>query len=283
MSHSTGVIYVATGDDYRNLARASVSSLKRSNPGIAADLFTDQPDAPGLDAFDQVHPVPRNHKRAKLDCMPLSRFDRTLFLDCDTLVIAPLGDLFFLLDRFELAMAHDVRRASALIQEGDTETTPYAFPQLNSGVVLYRKSAPMLDFFDKWAESYRTRAHQRDQIALKDLLWSSDIRFYVLPPEFNLRRVTLLDAWEPLDARPTIIHSHRLLDHLTGLNRPRVADVETLVMLEREALQDEWRRLGVPDAMRREIAVLLEGISEGRYRGATRQAEDEPAATAMTG
>lgn len=284
MSYSKGVIYVATGDDYRDLARASVLSLKKTNPGLEADLYTDAPNAPGLEQFDKVHPVPVNHVRAKLDCMPLSRFDRTLFLDCDTLVIAPLGDLFSLLDRFELAMAHDVRRASALIQEGDEAKTPYAFPQLNSGVVLYRRSETMSAFFERWAENYKTRRHGRDQIALKDLLWSSDIRFYVLPPEFNLRRVTVLDAWEPLDARPTIIHSHRLLDHLTGPGRKRVEDFETLVTLEREALHDEWRQLGVPDAVRRDITVLLQGISEGRYGAPTESARRENApSTALEG
>ena len=68
----------------------------------------------GLDVFDAVHPVPRVHPRAKIDCMPLSRFDRTLYLDSDTLALATFGDLFDLLERFDLALAHDMRRASGL-------------------------------------------------------------------------------------------------------------------------------------------------------------------------
>ena len=86
----------------------------------------------------------------------------------------------------------------------------------------------------------------RDQPVLKDLLWESDLRFYVLPPEFNLRRVTLLDAWEPLDARPTILHSHRFMDHMRH-GGDRISDVVALMDAERAALEAEWDAAGGRD------------------------------------
>ena len=131
--------------------------------------------------------------------------------------------VFDVLDRFEMAMAHDVRRASALVQEGLRHKTPYAVPQLNSGVLLYRRSDAMLAFLREWVARFHAEPQvDRDQVILKDLLWESDLRFWVLPPEFNLRRVTKLDAWEPLDVMPTILHSHRLLDHLRVPGADRV-------------------------------------------------------------
>lgn len=244
MAGREGVIYVATGAVYRALAVTSAESLRAHEPERVIDLFTDQPDAPGLSAFDRVHAVPRNHPRAKLDCMPLSRFERTLFLDSDTRVLAPLGDLFDLLDRFDLALAHDVRRRSALIREGACRT-PYAFPQFNSGVLLYRRSPEVAALFADWRHRFDASRGGRDQPALKDLLWESDIRFYVLPPEFNLRRVTMLDAWEPLDAVPTILHSHRLQQHLHG--QGRVEGLDALQTLERRARGEEWRLAGLSD------------------------------------
>jgi len=256
-----GAIYVATGPDYLDLARASAGTLKHYNPDLPVDLFTDRPDAPGLEIFDGVHTVPRIHPRAKIDCMPLSRFDRTLFLDCDTLILAPFGDLFDLMARFELALAHDMRRASDLVQEGHLEATPYAFPQLNSGVMLYRKSSAMMAFFAEWERRYRAAGRGRDQVSLKDLLWATDIRFYVLPTEFNLRRVTLLDAWEPLDARPTILHSHRLLDHLRKVGVPRVRTLDDVVRLERSALSKEWAALGLDEQDRRDAMRLIDLMS----------------------
>lgn len=238
-----GVIYVATGPDYLDLAVESARSMRRSNPDLRIDAFIDPSTARhagGLSVFDRVEAVPRVHPRAKIDCLPLTRFDRTLYLDCDTLAIGPLGDLFDVLDRFELAIAHDMRRASDLVQQSGVVATPYAFPQMNSGVMLYRRSAAMWDFLAEWQARYKALGVFRDQVSLKDLLWQSDLRFYVLPPEFNLRRVTMLDAWEPLDARPTILHSHRLLDHLRDAAAPRLRTLEAVLEAERVALAAEW-------------------------------------------
>jgi hypothetical protein len=246
MGPSRGVIYVASGPDYVELARASAASLRAVEPDLAIDLFTDDTRRPGLDIFDKIHRIDMPEPRSKLTCMALTRFDRTLFLDADTLVVGALGDLFDLLERFDCALAHDVRRASALVQAGRDEKTPYAFPQLNSGVFLYRRSPVMLAFLAEWAARFKAAGVDRDQIILKDMLWRSDLRFYVLPPEFNLRRVTLLDAWEPLDARPTILHSHRFMDHMRGQG-PRIGDYRTLVNVERVALADEWAAVAVTE------------------------------------
>ncbi|WP_137702536.1 glycosyltransferase family protein [Marimonas lutisalis] len=241
-----GVIYVATGADYLDLAVQSARSLRAVEPEVPIDLFTDRrEDVPG-GLFDQVHGISNPHRRSKLECMARTRFDRTLYLDCDTLVTAPPGDLFDLLERFEMALAHDVRRASDLIRQGHEHATPYAFPQLNSGVVLYRRSERVLAFLTEWARRFAEAGVTRDQLILKDMLWQSDMRFYVLPPEFNLRRLTVLDAWEPEDAIPTIIHSHRLMDHMRGQGE-RLRGLERIVEAERAALDREWERAGGRD------------------------------------
>ncbi len=238
-----GVIYVAQGAGYLDLAERSAASLLARNPGMAVDLFTDQAGVSGQ--WSRVAPIPAG-VTPKLASLPQSRFERTLYLDSDTLVLAPLGDLFEVLDRFELALAHDVRRTSALIREGHRASPPYAFPQMNCGVMLYRRSAVMAAFLAEWQRRYAEAGRARDQVTFRDLIWESDIRFYVLPEEFNLRRVTLLDAWEPLDVRPTILHSHRLLQHLRGA-AGRLDSLAEILPQERVERAVEWRALGLPD------------------------------------
>jgi hypothetical protein len=264
-----GVIYVAEGAGYLDLAIRSARSLKALNVGIAVDLFTDQAVEPGL--FDRVLPIPAG-PTPKLASLPATRFDRTLYMDCDTLALAPLGDLFEILKRFELAVAHDVRRASSLIREGVREAPPYAFPQMNAGVMLYRRSDAMLAFLSDWQRRYAEAGRLRDQPTLRDLLWASDLRFYVLPPEFNLRRVTVLDAWEPLDARPTILHSHRLLQHLRGAD-VQLGSLAEVLAAERLARAGEWRDAGLPDPAAGGDAVLPYLWAEAQHGAQAEAAE----------
>jgi len=269
-----GVLYVARGAGYLDLAIASARSLRAHDPAIAIDIFTDIRLPVGT-PFDRVAPLPPGASRDKIACMALTRFDRTLFLDCDTLVVQPLGDLFTLLDRVDLAVAHDVRRTSALIQEAGIDGIPAAFPQFNTGVLLYRRTGAVLRFIADWAARYAALGRPRDQVSFRDLMWLGDLRYHVLPPEFNLRRVTLLDAWEPLDARPTIIHSHRLLQHLRG-EGPRLRDLAAILPAERAALAAEWAALGLPGATRPgEDPVARFVAAEARHPGAARAAEPE--------
>jgi hypothetical protein len=264
-----GVIYVARGGGYLELALASARSLREHAPHVLIDIFTDQA-VPGGSPFDRVEPIPNSGTRDKIACMARSRFDRTLFLDCDTLVLSPLGDLFNLLDRVDLAVAHDVRRVSALIQESGVDDVPEAFPQFNTGVLLYRMTPGVKRFLGDWAARYAALGVGRDQVSFRDLMWLGDLRYHVLPPEYNLRRVTMLDAWEPMDARPTILHSHRLLQHLRGLG-PRLRNLAEILPEERVALAEEWAALGLPAAsMAGDDPVERFLDAEARHPGASR-------------
>lgn len=239
-----GVLYVAQGIDYAELAVQSAMSLRALEPCCPMDIVTDVEPPSGL--FDAVLPLgdmsAQVSTRAKIVGMQKTRFERTLFLDCDTLVVGPICEAFDLLERFDLCLSHDVRRSSKLITTGWRENPPEIFGQHNSGVFLYKKSPAMMRFLQDWAESYCLAQSERDQVSLRDLLWRSDVRFWVLPPEFNLRRVSEVDIWQPLDAIPRIIHSHHLLRHLRGEGE-RVCSFDEILELERQENAKEWDHL----------------------------------------
>ncbi|HET9069254.1 MAG TPA: putative nucleotide-diphospho-sugar transferase [Amaricoccus sp.] len=217
-----GVLYIATGAAHTEAARQSAASVRATNPGLGVALFTDQ-TVSGPE-FDRVEPVAAPHIRSKVDYLPETPFAETLYLDTDTRVLDDLGEMFRLLERFEIALA---QRAHVPGIRAGRPPVPSSFPQGNGGVMLYRSSPAALQLLGDWRAAYAEAGFKVDQITLRELLWASDIRFAVLPARFNTRRYTWLNHWFSNAPRPVILHTNRFhptkfgpvrawLDGLTG-------------------------------------------------------------------
>lgn len=206
MPSGNGIILSAFGEKYLDLAFQAAESIRRNSPGLEVDLFAEADVAPG--PFSQVHLLQDVWVRSKLDAMIRSRFDKTLFLDVDLLVIADLGDIFDVLDRFDLAITHDQNRNSPLGRAEYRKPFSNAFPQFNAGVVGFRRSQAMQDFLETWKWATKDHGVGKDQPSLRELLWESDLRVTVLPPEYNFCNLSLLDRMVPkFHTAPRIIHS----------------------------------------------------------------------------
>ncbi len=200
-----GVIFTATGDvKYIALAVRAAASVRRHNPRLGIDLYTDHAtEAPG---FDRVHLLDDGWARSRIDAMARSRFERTLMLDSDVIVLADIGDIFQVLDRFDVALTHDQERNSTNAQQYWRTVLPNAFPQFNGGVIAVRQGEPVRTMLGDWAAAVRDHATGRDQQVLREILWHSDLRVAVLPPEYNVMDVDLLRHWSVKKAAPRIIH-----------------------------------------------------------------------------
>lgn len=188
---SRGVVYVATGKKYYDEACISARSLKASNH-LRTAIFTDQP--PASQDFDLHIPVVSTGDGFldKVVHLKDSPFEQTLFLDTDTFVCADLSDVFGLLKHFDLAAAHD-----HLVREVyPVAGVPQAFPELNTGVLLFRKEPKVVALLDDWVETFMAEkeAFLKKQIAGKGFpdqppfrkaVFSSGLRIAVLPPEYN--------------------------------------------------------------------------------------------------
>lgn len=226
MSETTGVIFATTGKDYTDLAERAARSVKENCPGLEVDLFTDQPaDMP---VFDRIHQLEDPWHRSKIDAMLLSRFDKTLYLDADLFVIADIRDVFEVLDRFDIALAHDESRNGGHAQAIWRKPLPNAFPQFNTGVITFRRGPKIIEFFKDWSIAVRENDFQGDQRMMRELLWESDLRLATLPREYNLMRYWLLRHWLTRDSAPRIIHSRRLHKHFTT-NKARVDTLDDLL------------------------------------------------------
>lgn len=218
MTDTTGVIFATTGKNYTELAERAARSVKENCPGLEVDLFTDQLGE--MPVFDRIHQLEDPHRRSKIDAMILSRFDKTLYLDADLFVIADIRDVFEVLDRFDMAMAHDDSRNTEHCHIFWSKPLPNAFPQFNSGVIAFRRNSKVVELLERWSIVVRENHLKIDQPVLRELVWDSELRIATLPCEYNLMRFRFLRLWNKNTfSAPRVLHSPRLHGHFTGKER----------------------------------------------------------------
>jgi hypothetical protein len=190
-----GLLFVATGPTYLEEAAAGALASRPFLGGRPVAVVTDRIEqAQQLGAFDRVlpHPAPQHGYRDKIPPLLRLPFARTLFLDSDARLTAPADPLFAALGRAHLAAAHaPVRRPAGWWDSA----VPFLFPELNSGVLLLRRSWRQRLLIQRWLHLYdRLQAEQGqgwDQASLRSVVWQLQQRaglcLALLPPEANLR------------------------------------------------------------------------------------------------
>ncbi len=204
-SNKRGVVYIVVGEKYTEMAISSAQSMKQHNPDLPIHLFTDQHHTQSR-YVDSSSLIDNPHKRSKVDYISESPFEETLYLDADTFILQNIEELYITLSKFDLAIAHAHKRnAKATLQKWN-EDIPYAFPQMNSGVILYKKNRATNKLFQKWKSAYHNNNFKKDQVTLRELLWKSNLRFLILPPEYNIRFPKYMEFWSTEEVKPKILH-----------------------------------------------------------------------------
>ena len=182
---SEGVVYVATGDPYVREAADSARSVREEGGDYPICLVTDAASANRADRslWDDlvVLEAPRYRYDDKIE-MLRAPYDRVLFLDTDTQVLAPLADVFQVLDEFDIAV-HQTEFGTWY----DLPGVPKSFPEFNTGVVAVRKSEATKALFDDWRRLYDELLYidPNDQISFRKAVYHSRVRYAWLPAEFN--------------------------------------------------------------------------------------------------
>ncbi|MFO1088397.1 MAG: hypothetical protein U1E46_02310 [Hyphomicrobiales bacterium] len=204
------MIFIATGPAYSWSTVPAAESVRRHNPDLPIILYTDEKVR--SPAFTAVEAIDNPHRRSKVDYLWRSPFARTLYLDSDTRVVADIGEMFDILEKFDLAVAHVRNRHFEKRLLNWKIDVPRSFPQHNCGVLLYRTTPKVVDFLKAWQIAYAEAGFSPDQITFRELLWASELRYYVLPPEYNMRdyhvcdrlfrrgppvRIWHLEKWQP--------------------------------------------------------------------------------------
>jgi hypothetical protein len=212
-----GVLYVAAGAKYIRAAVRSAESIRTHCPGLSTHLYADW-ESHGFDfraspyPFSSVASIEHPHRRSKVDYLARTPFDRTLYLDTDTALNADVGGMFEILDRFDIALCHAHLRHTEARLRPWRSSLPNAFPEYNSGVMLFRRTPAVLAFLEDWRRHYHAAGFPEDQVTLRELLWLSGLRIATLPPEYNVRFFKYHLLWSGAEASTQIFHLRRLHD-----------------------------------------------------------------------
>ena len=184
-----GVLYIAFGENFVKEMLYSAESVKKHNPNLHITAFSDRE----IDSLfiDDYKIIEVNHIRAKVDYVAQTPYNKTIFLDSDTIVDYNIEEMFEILDHYDFAICHDLARkrknVSRLIPE--YAKIPYAFSEVNPGVMVFEKTDEVVEFFDLW-KKYFYRYFSMwpyEQPTFRVALWESGLDFYILPPEYNIR------------------------------------------------------------------------------------------------
>jgi hypothetical protein len=222
-SPSRGVLYLALGADYGGLATDSARTLRLHGYDGPVRVVTDRPSRELVDLECETHVVgelPRGFA-SRFHKTQLYRwsFDRTLFLDADTVVISPISEIWEQLDGHDMAMAPDMHASVAHVLEHSVNDPTRRAPEYqlmrdlgltgrryyNSGVMLFRQGTRTADAFDHWHREW-TRFRGEDQLALVRAIAASGLRVRTLDSSWNRRPKAFASVDEARASGVRILH-----------------------------------------------------------------------------
>ena len=196
----SGVLFVVTGAHYTAAAGDAARSVAQTNPWLKIGIFSDQDVTDPVFTF--VGKIQGEDSRRKHEYVGQSPFAKTLYLDSDIRVVSDLSDLFRLLERYEIAGAHVRYRSKAKRLRKNKLDLPQSFPQINCGVLLYKKSGAVDSLFKLWNDIYVEGGFSRDQNSLPRGAMAIGHQILRLWPGIQHAQHTILAGQAPIAVDP---------------------------------------------------------------------------------
>ncbi len=202
MKKTKGVIYVAIGKKFIDEVLISAASLRKHMPNLSVTLFTNE----FVDSvfFDNIVKIKKSSfsKEDKIMYIAKSPYDLTLFLDTDTYICDDISELFDLLNRFDMAVAH-----FPMEREFNIKGIPKSFVLLDTGIILFKKSLQVKTLFSEWLRLYKLNKKRGgtmlnsglknnlkwrtkgipDALSFNEVIYNSEIKFATLTKEYYFR------------------------------------------------------------------------------------------------
>jgi hypothetical protein len=208
---SKGVLYIATDESYVDEAVTSAEKLKDINQ-IPVSLIATEGAISGrsINSVDNIIKIDDCYDNVDVKpyTMHLSPYEKTLYLDCDAVVIDDVTPAFELLERYDIAAVHNEYKIPVTLPD-----VPSAFPEYNTGVIAFRWNERIREFFSHWKDSTENQIQRGrpnsdfifplkgesleeatrfgrsyDQPTFREAIYESDVVHATLPSEYNFGR-----------------------------------------------------------------------------------------------
>ena len=162
---------------------------------------------------DIVHNVENHELKTlvrKTDMFGNPPYDRTLWIDSDTIVVGKLDEMFGYLDTCDVAIPHfagwistghhiskRVNKFRGIIEDKYLEESLKLHPAVNTGVLSFKKS-------DKWKKFVEDWVKIADQGSKKNIFISDEVSFQILYP--NIENWGLKCIITPTDFNVSVLH-----------------------------------------------------------------------------
>ena len=109
------------------------------------------------------------------------------------MVLDPFPELFALLDQFDCAATHEEYVNTDWFGRYPHSDVPSSFPEFNTGILLYKRSARMDDVLKEWEFLYSRFIEEKpgqkinDQPFFRAAIYHSDVRMATLTREYNCK------------------------------------------------------------------------------------------------
>jgi len=190
---SFGVVYCAMGRRHLDMAIRSYRSAVAYSKGLEATLVTDMDykPMPGISVVRVPSDTPNRYIKTSIGTV--SPYDKSLFLDADTLVVGDVTPMADLLDEYDFAAC--ISQRSRLLYYSSQCLASHSlhkeYPHFSSGVFAFTKGISK-QFFTTWLNNYKKsealiRSDQLSFAATIRDMTRSGMRLLPLPSVWNVR------------------------------------------------------------------------------------------------
>lgn len=254
-----GAIYLAFGENYLSMALLSIKTLKEHNPNLSVTLVTNiKIDITSINYMSKSHDYIEfldyqnsENRKIKTSIVNYTKYEKTIFIDCDTYIISDIGLIFEILDFFDLCMRLNPSSQSAIgkgekkILEGKFRISEIS--HWNSGVIAFKNNSKVEHFFGLWNESFIQTNSQFDQISLVEAVFLSRVKLMSLTDEWNYNPNTLY-YWGFVKNKK-IIHytnriSHAIIDSISQINHENLDKKREFMAFVKVKLKSRSKKIG---------------------------------------